>query len=49
MVDGRGLEPGETPSQEQALELSQALAAIDVAEYSAASQRFTTWAAANCN
>jgi hypothetical protein len=43
-----GLEPGETPSSEQALELQQALASIDLEEFTAASQRFTTWAATNC-
>jgi hypothetical protein len=49
VVSDAGIEPGETPTTEQAIELSQALASIDVAEYSAASQRFSTWAAANCN
>ena len=44
-----GLEAGETPSTEQALELSQALASIDFAEYSAAVQRFSAWATANCS
>jgi len=43
-----GLEPGETPSQEQALEFQQALSSIDLEEFTAASQRFTTWAATNC-
>ena len=43
-----GLEPGETPSQEQALEFQQALSSIDLAEFTAASQRVTTWAATNC-
>jgi hypothetical protein len=43
-----GLEPGETPSAEQAVEFQQALADIDLEEFTAASQRFTTWAATNC-
>jgi hypothetical protein len=43
-----GLEPGETPSTEQALEFQQALSEIDLEEFTAASQRFTTWAATNC-
>jgi hypothetical protein len=43
-----GLEPGETPTPEQAAEFQQALASIDLEEFTAASQRFTTWAATNC-
>lgn len=43
-----GLEPGETPTSEQAAEFQQALASIDLEEFTAASQRFTTWAATNC-
>jgi hypothetical protein len=43
-----GLEPGDTPSAEQALEFQQALTSIDLEEFTAASQRFTTWAATNC-
>jgi hypothetical protein len=43
-----GLDAGETPSPEQAAEFQQALTSIDTTEFSAASQRFTTWAAANC-
>jgi hypothetical protein len=43
-----GLEPGETPSAEQAAEFQQALSSIDLEEFTAASQRFTTWAATNC-
>jgi len=43
-----GLSAGETPSAEQAAEFQQALASIDLEEYSAATQRFTTWAASNC-
>jgi hypothetical protein len=43
-----GLEPGETPSPEQAAEFQQALSSIDLEEFTAASQRFTTWAAQNC-
>jgi hypothetical protein len=43
-----GLDPGETPSADQAVEFQQALASIDLEEFSAASQRFTTWAGANC-
>lgn len=47
-IGGIGLDPGETPSAEQAAELQQALASIDLEEFTAASQRFTTWAATNC-
>ena len=47
-VGGIGLDPGESPSTEQAVELQQALASIDLEEFTAASQRFTTWAATNC-
>jgi len=47
-IAGIGLEPGETPSAEQAVELQQALAGINLEEFTAASQRFTTWSAANC-
>ncbi len=43
-----GLDPGETPTAEQAVEFQQALSSVDLEEFSAASQRFTTWAAANC-
>jgi hypothetical protein len=43
-----GLEPGETPTPEQTAEFQQALASIDLEEFTAASQRFTTWAATNC-
>jgi hypothetical protein len=40
---------GETPSAQQALELSQALASIDQADVAAASQRLSTWAQENCS
>ena len=43
-----GLEPGDAPNTEQALEFQQALSSIDLEEFTAASQRFTTWAATNC-
>jgi len=43
-----GIEEGETPSQEQALALQQALASIDLEEFTAASTRFNAWAADNC-
>jgi hypothetical protein len=43
-----GIEPGEPPSADQLQEFRQALASISTAEVSAVSQRFTTWAAANC-
>ena len=46
-IDEIGIEPGETPSADQIQEFQQALASIS-AEVSEASQRFTTWAAANC-
>ena len=47
-IEEAGIDIGETPSQEDALALQQALASIDIAEFSAASQRFSTWAADNC-
>jgi hypothetical protein len=47
-IQEAGLEPGETPSAEEALAFQQALASVDLQEFSAASQRFTTWAATNC-
>jgi hypothetical protein len=47
-IDEIGIEPGETPSADQIQEFQQALASISTAEVSEASQRFTTWAAANC-
>ena len=47
-ISEAGLEPGETPSTEEAPALSQALASLDVAEYSAAAQRFSAWATASC-
>jgi hypothetical protein len=37
-----------TPSPDDALKLSQALASIDQTDVAAASQRITTWASANC-
>jgi hypothetical protein len=43
-----GLDAGETPTLEQAAEFQQALSAVDTEEFSAASQRFTNWAATNC-
>ena len=42
------LDPGETPSAEQAAQIQQAFANIDLEEFNAASTRFSTWAAANC-
>jgi hypothetical protein len=47
-IEEAGIEPGETPSAEDAVALQQALASIDIAEFTAASQRFSTWASANC-
>ena len=42
------LDPGETPSAEQAAQIQAAFASIDLEEFNAASTRFSTWAAANC-
>ena len=42
------INPGETPSAEQAAQIQQAFANIDLEEFNAASTRFSTWAAANC-
>jgi hypothetical protein len=47
-IEDTGLDPGETPSPEQAVEFQQALASIDLEEFTAASQRFSTWATSNC-
>jgi hypothetical protein len=43
------IEPGETPSQEQALKLAQALGSLDQAEVTAASERVTAWTTENCS
>lgn len=42
------VEPGETPDPEALAELQQALASIDQANVTAASQRIADWAEANC-
>jgi hypothetical protein len=43
-----GLEPGETPTAEQLQQLQQAIAGLDSAEVTEASQRLSTWAEQNC-
>jgi hypothetical protein len=42
------VEPGEVPDAEALAALQQAIASIDQAEVSAASQRITTWSSENC-
>jgi hypothetical protein len=42
------IKPGETPSQEEALKLAQALGSLDQAEVTAASERVTAWTTENC-
>jgi hypothetical protein len=43
-----GLQPGETPTAEQLQQLQQAIAGLDSAEVTEASQRLSTWAEQNC-
>ena len=42
------LEPGETPSQEDALKLTQALGSLNQAEVTAAAERVAAWTTENC-
>jgi hypothetical protein len=48
VLEGIDLQAGETPTQAQALELSQALSSIDQAEVTAASERLSAWSQENC-
>ena len=48
VLEGIDLQAGETPTQAQALELSQALSSINQAEVTAASERLSTWSQENC-
>lgn len=47
-LSGMDLQAGETPTPEQALELTQALSTINQAEVTAASERLSAWTQENC-